>query len=134
MVKIWNRPQSKATNGVSSPGYTPEETTARNECAAELSAVLAKHIDKIGAYETPNNAGDNMLLALTLSIPPVEYTNSAGSRTGTRPFVLNINAPVSLESAEAQAEGDDGEEAVQLTRDELLAQINEAKAKKKAAK
>lgn len=90
----WNRPAHKAAGNKLQ--YTALQIAARVKFAEALSKLLSANAGEIGCFETPNEAKSMLMLALTLTVPSIAYTDSKGNARKTTQFALNINAPVDM--------------------------------------
>ena len=98
-LTIWNRPEAKSRDEKATIALTTEQLAARNAFADHLSALLSEagKLESLGAFITPSNNGSSMMVALTLNIPPITFTDPDGNKGQTRNFSLNVNANIPAE-------------------------------------
>jgi len=117
-IATFDRPTNKE-NGLSSPAYSEAQIAARKAIGEQIGKLIQDNLSEIGAFVTPNNNHDGLLVSVNLSCPSLSFVTDSGAEQKTRPFVLNVNASVTtVKDTPAQAEV-----VAAMTYDELLASL-----------
>lgn len=97
-LNLWDRPAAKAQDKSATIALTADQITARQEYAASIAAHLSTPgvLESLGAFVTPGNDAEKgtLMVALTLPMPAISFTNPDGAIETTRAFTLNINATI----------------------------------------
>lgn len=95
---LWDRPAAKAVDKSATIALTAEQISARQEYAASIAQHLSTPgvLEALGAFVTPGNDAEKgtLMVALTLPMPALSFTNPDGATETTRAFTLNINATI----------------------------------------
>lgn len=128
---VFNRPAMKE-RGVTQPTYTPDQIKVRETISQQIAHILQENISDGGAFITPNNARDGMLVALTLPMPSLKFTTPDGNEQETRSWNLTLNALILKEGASDKPAADTEGEA-HMSFEELSKLVGENRAAKKSA-
>jgi len=131
-LTFFDRPTHKAADPKASIALTTEQIAARQKFSNDLAEKFSEpgFLESIGAFITPGKDADKatMLLALSLMVPAVKFTDPDGASATTRPFNLNINAVVQEPGKSGQ-----GESQALTATPRTFAEIKAAMLAKKAA-
>jgi hypothetical protein len=135
-LAIWNRPEAKSIDPSATIALTAEQVAARNEFAQHFSELLSTDgtLESLGAFITPSNNGSSNMVALTLNIPALSFTNPDGGKESTRNFSLNINANIPVVKNTANKAARPIVATTALTYAELKAQTAARRAERAASK
>jgi hypothetical protein len=133
MLTVWNRPAEKAANKEASFALTTEQIAFRKAFGDRIAAMLSEPntLESLGAFITPGKDEDKgtIMVALSLPVPAITFTDPDGHPSATRSFNLNVNAVI---PAPEKAKTPTNTEPVRaLTYAELRAKQLEAKTAKK---
>lgn len=95
---LWDRPANKAADKSATIALTAEQIAARQAYAQSIVNHLSQPgvLESLGAFVTPGNDAEKgtIMVALTLPMPALTFTDPDGQQAATRPFTLNINATI----------------------------------------
>jgi hypothetical protein len=93
---MWNRPGAKAIDSQATFALTAEQIIARTAFAETLSNQLSANLESLGAFISPGNNEEKhtLMVALSVPMPGLTFTNPDGIKETTRGYTLNINAVI----------------------------------------